>query len=292
MKVSKVVQINGSIVLYKNNEELLKKAINSFLNTELEVKLYLIDNSPKDDLKYLSNLDERIEYIFNNANLGFGKAHNIALKRSIAEGAKYHVVLNPDVYYNQGVLEVLCGYMQENFDVANIMPKVFFPDGSLQRTCRLLPTPADLLLRRFFPCKNLQNKINRTYEMHDFTYDAIINVPFLLGSFMFLRVSALREVGLFDENFFMYLEDTDLCRRLHEKYKTLFFPHVHIFHAHARESYKSKKLLWIHIRSAVYYFTKYGWLFDAQRRSMNKDVKDDLALSKTVGFNMDTTSLD
>jgi len=266
------MQINGSIVLYKNDEELLKKTINSFLNTKLEVKLYLIDNSPTDDLKYLSNLDDRIEYIFNNANLGFGKAHNIILKKSIADGIGYHLILNPDAYFEKDVTEELYEYMQENVDVANIIPKTFYPDGRLQYLCKLLPTPKELVVRRFISSDKIIQKINRNYELHDFGYDKILNVPFLSGCFMFLRVESLKEVGLFDENIFMYMEDTDLNRRLHEKYKTVFYPNVSIVHVHAKESYKRKALLIAHIKSTIYYFNKWGWFFDGERRKINSEL--------------------
>jgi len=267
------VQINGSIVLYQDDEELLQKAIESFLNTDLKVKLYLIDNSPKDDLRHLSKLDERIEYIFNNANLGFGKAHNIALKKSIASGVKYHLVLNPDVYFKAGVIEELVHYMEQNQDVANIIPKTFYPDGRLQYLCKLLPTPLELIVRRFVSSDKIIQKINQNYELRDFGYDKILNVPFLSGCFMLLRVEHLKDVGLFDENIFMYMEDTDLNRRLHAKYKTIFYPKVSIVHVHAKESYKRKALLIVHIKSTIYYFNKWGWFFDWFRREKNKEVK-------------------
>ncbi|MFZ8831106.1 MAG: glycosyltransferase, partial [Thermodesulfobacteriaceae bacterium] len=86
--------INVSIVLFKNDQDLVKKAIYSCINSVLINRIYLIDNSPTDMLSCLANLDSRIEYIFNNTNLGFGKAHNIALKRSIEENIPYHLVLN------------------------------------------------------------------------------------------------------------------------------------------------------------------------------------------------------
>ena len=92
-------QINASIVLYNNEKEQVLKAIRSFLNTSLDVKLYLVDNSANDTLKHLADLDERIEYIFNNANLGYGCGHNRAMRRSLQQGAAYHLVLNPDVYF-------------------------------------------------------------------------------------------------------------------------------------------------------------------------------------------------
>lgn len=102
-----MVKLYASIVLYHNNKKQLEKAINSFLNPELHVKLYLIDNSSKDELKELAKLDERIEYIFNNANLGYGTAHNKAMGKSIEDGVTYHLVLNPDIYFENGTLEEL-----------------------------------------------------------------------------------------------------------------------------------------------------------------------------------------
>ncbi len=96
-------QITASIVAYKNNSDMLRKAIQSFLNTPLQVKLYFVDNSPTDALRSIID-DERIEYIFNNANLGFGKAHNIAMRRALEESS-YHLVLNPDIYFDGGVLD-------------------------------------------------------------------------------------------------------------------------------------------------------------------------------------------
>lgn len=186
------MQIHGSIVLYQNDEELLKKAISSFLNTDMNVKLYLIDNSPTDDLKYLSSLDERIKYTFNNANLGFGKAHNVTLKKSIADNVTYHLILNPDAYFETGVVEELYRYMELHADVANIIPKTFYPDGRLQHLCKLLPTPMELIVRRFIPFDKVIQKINTKYELRDFGYDKILNVPFLSGCFMFLRVEHLK----------------------------------------------------------------------------------------------------
>ncbi len=270
-------QINASIVLYHNDKEQVERAIQSFLDTSLDVKLYLVDNSANDALRCLADVDERIEYIFNNANVGYGCGHNIAMRRSLQEGAAYHLVLNPDVYFKRGVLETLFEYMKENGDVGNIMPQVRYPNGEIQHLCKLLPTPTDLILRRFFGSKEYKEKRNELYELRKSGYDKIMNVPSLSGCFMFLRTSVLREVGLFDENFFMYLEDTDLNRRVHEKYKTIFYPHVEIVHEYAKESYKSKKLLAYHIKSALYYFNKWGWIFDSKRDKINKKAVADIA---------------
>ena len=267
------MQINGCVVLYENDENLLQKAINSFLNTTLHVRLYLIDNSPTDDLKYLSTLDNRIEYIFNSKNLGFGKAHNIALKKSLQQGVPYHLVLNPDVYFEKGTLESLYNYMQENDDVANVMPKVFYPDGRIQYLCKMLPSPMELIIRRFMPSEKIILKINHRYELRDSGYEQEMNIPYLSGCFMFLRVEHLKEIGLFDENIFLHMEDTDLNRRLYQRYRTMYYPRVSITHVHAKESHKRRHHLLMHIKSTLYYFNKWGWFFDKERRQINKNLE-------------------
>ncbi len=273
-------RINASITLYHNKKEQLIKAINSFLNTKLNVKLYLIDNSKSDNLRKLKSIDKRIEYIFNNANLGYGKAHNIAIKKSIEDNVPYHLVLNPDIYFNDDVLEKLFGYMENNKEVGNIIPQVKYPDGNIQYLCKLLPTPVDLILRRFIPSKSWKEKRNQKYELRFSEYNMTMNIPSLSGCFMFLRTSVLEDIGLFDENIFMYLEDTDLNRRIHSKYKTIFYPKVEIVHEYAKESYVNKKLLMYHIKSAIYYFNKWGWFFDKKRNEINDKCLKELNYNK------------
>lgn len=265
------MRLYAAIVLFENNEECVKRTIFSILNTSLDVKLYLIDNSNSANLQNLKKLDDRIEYIHTAKNIGFGSAHNIALKKSIENMADYHLVLNPDVYFNSEILLDLVDFMDKNKDVSNIIPKVLYPDGSLQYSCKLLPTPLNLVARRFLP-KKISEKLNNTYELRESGYDKIMNIPFLSGCFMFLRVEHLKEIGIFDENIFMYMEDLDLNRRLHKKYRTIYYPFASITHDYARESYKNKKLLKLHIISAIYYFNKYGWFFDCFRHEVNKKI--------------------
>jgi GT2 family glycosyltransferase len=266
-----VYDIVSSIVLYKNNRDLLRSAIDSFLRTNLRVKLYLVDNSPDQSLSSLAGADPRIEYIFNNANLGFGKAHNIAIRRSISE-AKYYLVLNPDIWFEAGVIEELFAFMESNHDVGQVMPKVLYPEGEIQRLCKLLPSPADLFLRRFFPWFPGAAERNRRYELIDSGYDKVMNIPYLSGCFMLFRISALRELGLFDERIFMYIEDADLTRRIHQRYKTLFYPKVVVYHHYQKGSYKSMKLMLYNVHGAFIYFMKWGWFFDKERKKINRQV--------------------
>jgi GT2 family glycosyltransferase len=263
--------VTASIVAYKNDASLIAHAIHSFLRATTDSRLFLIDNSPTDDLKYLA-YDPRITYIFNNKNLGFGAGHNLALKKVISE-SKYHVVLNPDVYFDSNVIVKLFTFMETNEDIGQVMPKVLYPDGRLQHLCKLLPTPQTLVLRRFFHfLSDTLQKHNHWYELKFASYDKVMDVPFLSGCFMFLRTAALQKAGLFDERFFLYTEDTDLTRRIHKFYRTVFFPETTIYHHHARGSYKDPWLLLCNIQSAVRYFNKWGWFNDMEREIINRDV--------------------
>lgn len=275
-----MIQINASIVLYHNKKEQVIKVINSFLNTNLKVKLYLIDNSSNNDLKELMKIDNRIEYIFNNANLGYGAGHNIAMKKTIEEGITYHVVLNPDLYFETNVLEELFKYMEIHQDIGHIMPKVLYPNGENQNLCKLLPSPLDLFARRFIPIKSYVDKINNRYELNFFNYNEIVQIPFLSGCFMFLRTGILKQNCLFDDNFFMYLEDADLTRRISRISKTIYYPKVSIYHEYQRGAHNNKKLLWIFIQSTFIYFKKYGWLFDKERKILNNKTLKNLGYFK------------
>lgn len=261
-------KITASIVVYKDNPILLKRAIDSFLKSTVTGPLTVIDNSPSDDLR--STCDEPgLTYIFNNKNLGYGKGHNQAIRQFLYRST-YHLVLNPDVSFAHDVIERLIHFMENNPQAGLAMPKVLGPDGQLQMLCKLLPTPFDLATRRFFPFKEWFKSQNEKYEMKNTGYNQVMNVPFLSGCFMFLRNDALKKAGLFDERFFLYAEDTDLSRRMHQQFETLFFPDAKINHVHARGSYKDFRLTFHNVKSAIQYFNKWGWFFDEDRDRINQ----------------------
>jgi hypothetical protein len=265
-------KLSASIVVYKSDLGLLSHAINSFLASAPGSDLYLIDNSPTDEARSLA-VAPNIRYIFNGANLGFGAAHNLALKAVLENDARYHVILNPDVYFSPDVIVKLVSFMEQNDEVGLVTPKVLYPDGRLQHLCKLLPSPFTLVTRRLLhPFKRVHRRFNHDYEMHFTGYNKVMDVPFLSGCFMFLRVEALRTTGLFDERIFLYTEDIDLTRRLHKRYRTVFNPDVVIYHHHVRRSYRNLTTFMHHAGSAVTYFNKWGWFSDTEREEINRSV--------------------
>ena len=261
--------ITASIVAYHTPLDELAHLLKCIIQSNID-NLYLVDNSSNDSLRELSNLSPKIVYIHSD-NLGFGHGHNIAIKKAIEKKADFHIVINPDIYWKGNAIEALTNYMDTHPDCGLVMPKVLYPNGDLQYLCKLLPTPMNLFGRRFLPFRGIQAKMDEKFELHFTGYDKEMEVPSLSGCFMFMRMDVLRKVGGFDERFFMYAEDLDLCRRIGEVSKTMYYPGISIYHAYGKGSYKNKKLLKYHICSVIKYFNKWGWFFDKKRRRINKE---------------------
>jgi len=260
--------LNASIVLYNHTISEIAPLIETLKKAGVVSEIFLLDNSlkPTPEFELL-----QLTYIFNNKNLGYGAAHNIAIRHTFEQNIPFHLVINPDIAFDPDILDEIVRYMNNNPDIGHLMPKVYYPNGGIQYLCKLLPTPFDLIFRRFFPKSWTRNK-TAEFEMRATGYDKIMDVPYLSGSFMFLRTEALQKVGIFDERFFMYPEDIDLTRRIHKKYRTIFFPEVSIIHKHAQGSYINIKMLFIHISNMIKYFNKWGWIFDKERKQTNKEI--------------------
>lgn len=280
--------VTASIVTYNNNLLDLEGILRSLLISPVQ-KLWIVDHSDtflglEEELEEYKRRDDvylqhagrgfQMEYI-REANRGYGCGHNVALRLAMEEGSQYHLVVNPDVWFGAEVIPALWRLMEEDESIAQVMPKVLFLNGSVQYLAKLLPTPLDLFCRFFVP-ERLIRKRNNRFELRDSGYDKEMNVPYLSGCFMFLRISALKSEGLFDERYFMYLEDADITRRLHVKYKTLFFPSVSIYHRFSRLSYHNWRMSIVHIVNVMRYFNKWGWFYDSGRRRFNKKLLKEL----------------
>jgi len=272
------MNITVSIVLYHNQEQELRQAIASCLASPLVTTLYLIDNSVNDHFCRLAS-DQRVQYIHTKKNIGFGLAHNLAIDRAVE--ADYHLVLNPDVRFDGEILAELGQFMESNPDIGLTMPKVLYPDGKVQRLCKLLPSPLNLFGRRFARAIPYFKRLDEQYELKRFQYDRLLDVPNLSGCFMFMRKTALDLIGGFDPRYFLYLEDVDLVRRMGHVSRTVFYPYVSIIHTYKKESYKGKNLMFIHIQSAIRYFMKWGWFNDRERRIRNQQILTNLEKYKS-----------
>lgn len=263
--------ITASIVSYKNEKTELLSIVESNLHANSKLVTFLIDNSPTDELRDIS-IDDRVVYIHNPTNPGFGASHNIAIKQAIARGAKYHFIINPDIQINEDVFTPMINYMEKHPRVGMMMPKILNEDGTIQNLPKLLPHPAWIFRRKLKKIDPFGTKFINKYELKSVPKTKICNVPILSGCFTLLRIDAIKEIGMYDENFFMYFEDFDLSRRMHQYYQTIYFPEVSVTHGYEGGANKSWKLFRIFIKSMFTYFNKWGWLFDSERRKMNDET--------------------
>lgn len=278
-------RLTASLVVYESSPAVFELAVNSFLKATDDGIIAIVDNS-RQPLESSQFSHPRVKYIFNNANAGFGKGHNIGFA-SVQSVSDFHLILNPDVRFESDVLSRLTEIMFNDGTVSAVMPQIRYPDGELQRLCKLLPTPMDLIFRRFIPFRGLVQKLNRRYELHNLPQDSVAVIPSLSGCCLLVRSRLLAELNGFDERFFMYMEDVDLVRRLGDLGKTVYVPQVHVTHAYAKGSYKNPKLLKYHLNSAIKYFNKWGWVFDSVRKRRNQTILQELKTRRHIGNTQD-----
>lgn len=226
-------------------------------------RLIIVDNHSDDGtlvtLRKYAHAHEFIHLICNKANVGFGRAHNQVLS---AVESRYHAICNPDIIFSYDIFTPLVEFMENRPLIGLSCPKFINLDGTLQALNRRHPSVLDLFLRRFLTAAVepfFQNRL-RSYDMRDVGYDHSYDVPFVSGAFMFCRTQLLKEVGGFDERFFLYFEDADLSRRVQNLgYRTVYFPEVCVTHAWERLAHKSWRGTLIFMQSAYRYFWKWGF---------------------------------
>ena len=261
----RALDISAAIVLYRNPQQMVERAIESLFATKLRVHLDLVDNSPTTALSGLASQRPQISYFHTGANLGFGRAHNLAL-HSLARDAEYHLVLNPDVEFHPGALDRLYRYLQEHPDVGLVCPKIQNPNGTLQYLNKRPPTFFDLFIRRFLPHRLVQllpalRRRTERYTMQDIGYDHPVNVPYMSGCCMLFRRSVFCDLGGFDERFFLHLEDADISLRTNQISNAMYCPEATITHLWQRGSHNDLRQTLITLHSAFRFFRKWGWRF-------------------------------
>lgn len=261
--------ITAAVVLYRHTIADVRDLFESLAKDPALGSWVVVNNGGANEAcEFAASLGAQI--VKSPKNLGFGGANNLAFEK-IKHEATYHLLINPDISIGPEVIGTLRDFMDRHPDIGLTMPCILNQDGTEQRLCKLLPSPFDLFARRFLGVtgkRRFQSRLD-AYEMRGFDLNVPRGVPCLSGCCMFLRVKAIDEVGLFDERYFMYMEDVDLCRRIGRRYRTVFYPNVSVRHGYAKGSYRSKKLLTYHIFSAVRYFNKWGWFYDSERRRLN-----------------------
>jgi GT2 family glycosyltransferase len=225
------------IVNYRSGELLnaCLEALFSEVNRR-DCEVLVVNNDRASDLSSVQALRKPgVLTIQNGANVGFGAAANIGFKQSKGE---FLLMLNPDVLVRPGAVKMLLEAMQSHPDVGIALPQLRNPDESLQYSCRQFYTWSALWMRRGPWRRRLASHPSvRRHLMQEWDHASLAEVDWGLGAAMLVRRKAVPGAQLFDERFFLYFEDVDLCWRLRRAgWKVVYNPAAVMIHQHRRDS--------------------------------------------------------
>ncbi|WP_010248004.1 glycosyltransferase family 2 protein [Acetivibrio cellulolyticus] len=248
-----------SIVSYNNFDDVKNavETIEKYTDPKINKKIYIIDNAnEQEDYRRFVMQYSDVEYVHTGENLGFGKGHNYMIYEI---DSKYHAIVNPDIIVKEDVFSRLISFMSDE-TIGMVVPKIVNHNGEILWVYRREITIVDMFIRMF--CRNVFKKRFAYHTMQDMDYTKSFQVPFAQGSFLLVRTDLFKQLNGFDDKYFMYVEDADLCRRVNEVSSLKYCPDVSVLHKWEKGSHKSKILFKYHLQSAFIYFKKWGirWL--------------------------------
>jgi len=271
-----------SVVLVNyNSGRLLRDALESILGGEKKdnIEIIVIDNNSRDSsLEEARRLFPQVTYIINRKNFGFSKAVNQGLRTAKAEAV---LLLNPDTAIGSKTLQEMADFLDKSPRTGIIGPKLLNPDGTRQLSCRSFPGIENAIFNRYSPLTRIfpGNKFSRKYLLSRSEDSQLKEVDWVSGACMMIKKFLLDEIGLFDENFFMYCEDIDICLRAKKAgWEVYYLPQTQAVHQirngkrraslksiidHHLSMYKFYKKHYTKNRFMFNFFTSLGLVFSA-----------------------------
>jgi N-acetylglucosaminyl-diphospho-decaprenol L-rhamnosyltransferase len=238
----------GVIIVSYNVADLLRKCLRSVLASQgVRLTVCVVDNCSTDGSAEMVAAEfPEAHLIVSPENRGYSAANNLGIRyfRALSSPPRYILLLNPDTEVPPDGIARMVAYLDSHPEAGVAGPKLVRPDGSLDLACRRsFPTPEVSFYRmvglsRLFPKSRRFGRYNLTY----LDPDVETEVDSVVGAFMLIRRQALDEVGLMDEDFFLYGEDLDLAFRIKARgWKVLYYPKVVVLH-HKGESTRRSRL--------------------------------------------------
>ncbi len=246
------------IIINYNTREELRAALRSIerLKPGEELEVLVVDNGSSDRSQEMVKEEfPWVKLVLNDLNRGYAQACNLGI---LFTQAPYVMVLNSDVEFLQGHPLDLVHFLENHPQAGAVGPQLLNSDGSLQFSCRNFPSLKVSLGHAFLGDLFPRNPFTRSYHMIDFDHRKVSEVDWISGAAMMLRRQAFEEAGGFDEGYFMYVEDVDLCWRLKRTgWKVFYCPEVKIVHHIARaSSQQSTRMLFQHHRSMYRFYRR------------------------------------
>jgi GT2 family glycosyltransferase len=249
------------VIVNYNTEEDLRRCLTTLKERLSSTETIVVDNGSTDGSREMV-MEEFpwVGLVDNPGNPGYASACN----KGLAETSRpYVLILNSDVEFLENGLEEVLDYLDAHPDVGALGPMVLNSDGSAQMSCRRFPSMRESIVHGFLGDFWPDNPLTRSYQMKDMKREEICEADWVSGAAMFLRRSAVEKVGGFDESYFMYVEDVDLCWRLKRAgFKVAYHPSFKLIHHIGRtSSQQSMRMLYEHHRSMYIFFCRRytGW---------------------------------
>lgn len=250
----------GIAITSFNTAALLRACLESLRGCTLPLHIVVVDNASLDDsAAMVRSCFPAVELIALTQNLGFAAGTNIGLRALLDAGTTYQLILNPDTVVHPGAIEMLAAFLDAHPRVGVAGPRLLNTDGSIQPAAFRFPTPIMTTLDLFPPGEVLPGRLYNSWYHGRYPQeraDAPFAIDHPLGACMLTRPAVLRDVGLFDEAYFMYAEEVDWCRRIHQAGWAIWqVPAAHVTHVGgaATSQFRGRMLVALY-RSRLHYF--------------------------------------
>ncbi len=241
--------------------EALYKSLFSNMTVGTDMEIIYVDNCSTDDSTiFVSNNFPQVKIIQNVEQLGFGENNN---KGVMASTGDYIGIINPDIVFTEGSVNKILNMVNQEIEKRKLIvaPKLMNPDGTTQYSVRKFVT-LKMMLQRWMSWENddSENGSVREYLCKDLDQSKVQEVDWAMGAALFMSRETYALLGGFDQRYFMYMEDEDLCLRAWKQdIPVLYYPEIELIHNHLRgSSHLGKKTLW-HFQSLTKYFRRHGF---------------------------------
>jgi GT2 family glycosyltransferase len=262
------------ITLTWNSEKYIETCVQSLLTdakeSDIETRIIVVDNGSKDrTLDILDRLETEspiVDVIKLQKNLGTSISRNLGIQKS--EG-KYVFIIDSDTEVKPGTMKILTEIIQNGNRIGIAAPRLVYPDGSVQPSCKKFPTAKTKFLK-LLPIKKLRKNAfqDELYppEVYDTKFDQIMNVDSCIAAAWMVDREAIEDIGLLDEKIFYAPEDVDFCLRMWlGGWRVVYAPKANVIHHTQRESYKKPGVAFRHIGGLLYYFRKHGYWLNREK---------------------------